>query len=144
MTYQDQIKSPKWQKKRLQVLESSKFKCDECQNTEKQLHVHHTHYRKGAKIWEYDNIELRCLCDTCHSLTHSIQNEILNSLGMMEIVASLDYKNQVLGYIDGLINNAVRVAEPSEHYMQGFVDGAKCIDLKERYLALREIYGYQS
>ena len=32
MTYQDQIKSPKWQKKRLGVLESHGFQCQNCKS----------------------------------------------------------------------------------------------------------------
>jgi len=76
MQYQDQIKSPKWQKKRLEILKRDEFTCQECGNKEQTLHIHHKHYNKGAKIWEYEGWELTTLCETCHSKTHDkIENK---------------------------------------------------------------------
>lgn len=71
MEYKDQIKSPKWQKKRLEILKRDEFTCQECGNKEQTLHIHHKHYNKGAKIWEYENWELTTLCEDCHSKTHN-------------------------------------------------------------------------
>lgn len=53
MTYTEQIKSPKWQKKRLKILERDEYTCKSCFNKEKTLHVHHLQYRKECNIWEY-------------------------------------------------------------------------------------------
>jgi len=71
MEYKDQIKSPKWQKRRLEILKRDEFTCQECGNKDQTLHVHHKHYNKGAKIWEYEGWELTTLCDDCHSKTHN-------------------------------------------------------------------------
>jgi hypothetical protein len=66
MTYAEQLKSPKWQKKRLEILERDKFTCLACGDTEKQLHVHHGIYIKNKMAWEYDNVTLHTLCCVCH------------------------------------------------------------------------------
>jgi hypothetical protein len=70
MNYQEQIKSPAWQKKRLEILNLHNFKCEKCGATEKTLHVHHARYITGRKIWEYDNDVLMCLCADCHKEEH--------------------------------------------------------------------------
>lgn len=139
MTYQDQIKSPKWQKKRLEVLNLNRFKCEECQSESQQLHVHHTYYRKGRKIWEYDNVELKCLCEDCHSKTHDLNDKILQSLGFLEVIADLSLKEQILGYIQGL-NGVCSELNVSEKFMLGYFDGCRNIDISDRYEALRTLY----
>lgn len=143
MTYQDQIKSPKWQKKRLEILEQNRFSCEECETEDKQLHVHHVYYKKGKKIWDYENYELRCLCDSCHAKSHALTDKILESLGIMEIVAGEETKEQVLGYAQGLLGVA-HEKNPSEHYMSGFVEGCGGIDIEERFKALSKILNPQS
>ncbi len=74
MTYQEQLKSPKWQKKRLQIMELKNFKCEICGSEEKQLNVHHRFYIKGRKAWEYDNDVFQVLCEDCHKEEHNKQN----------------------------------------------------------------------
>ena len=67
MTYAEKLKDPRWQKKRLEVMEAADFKCQMCGNAEKTLHVHHVNYQKGAKPWEYEPHELKCFCEECHA-----------------------------------------------------------------------------
>ena len=76
MTYQEQIKSPKWQKKRLEILDLRGFKCEKCSCEEKQLHVHHRFYLKGRKAWEYDNDVFQVLCHSCHENEHKKEDNI--------------------------------------------------------------------
>lgn len=70
--YSEQVKSPLWQKKRLEVLNLRGFKCEICGNEKDQLHVHHRFYIKGRKIHEYDNDVLQVLCEKCHEREHEI------------------------------------------------------------------------
>ena len=70
MTYQEQLKSPKWQKKRLQVLEYYNYECQLCHNDEKELHVHHLIYRDNHLLWDYDITEYAVLCKSCHKNWH--------------------------------------------------------------------------
>lgn len=66
-TYSDKLKSPKWQKKRLEIMQRDKFTCKLCGDTETQLHVHHKEYINGNDPWEYDNKYLITLCEDCHT-----------------------------------------------------------------------------
>lgn len=66
MTYQEKLKNPKWQKKRLQILERDNFKCQSCGSDKNTLHVHHRFYKKGLNPWEYPDISLLTLCEDCH------------------------------------------------------------------------------
>ena len=70
--FSDQYKHPNWQKKRLEMLEKSGFSCSRCEDSESQLHVHHKHYVKGRKVWDYDECELQVLCDKCHKEQHEL------------------------------------------------------------------------
>lgn len=117
MTYQEQLKHPKWQQKRLEVLEANEFTCSSCGSKDKQLHVHHPRYKKGAKIWEYEDGELECLCVDCHSQDHEIMELINDGL------AQLGYssKMQLLGYLDSMITPVIRHKQ-DESYCEGFAD----------------------
>ncbi len=64
--FKDQYKHPKWQKKRLEILELNNYTCKACGDTEEQLHVHHGYYQRGKMLWEYENMSLWCLCKSCH------------------------------------------------------------------------------
>lgn len=80
--YSDLLKHPKWQKKRLEIMNRDGFKCVECGDDENQLHVHHLVYRKGKKPWEYPEWELATLCEFCHTVEHDNMNQTKdNSVG---------------------------------------------------------------
>lgn len=69
-TYLELLRDPRWQKKRLEVLNESNWQCSLCFSKGKTLHVHHLQYRKGAMPWEYSREELEVLCEDCHDLAH--------------------------------------------------------------------------
>lgn len=68
--YADQLRHPRWQRKRLEILKRDGFACARCSESERELHVHHKHYRRGAMAWEYENDELETLCCDCHGSEH--------------------------------------------------------------------------
>ena len=68
--YSDDIKSPKWQKKRLEIFDRDGFECCLCHSNESELHVHHLYYLLNTRIWEYDNECYVTLCNTCHEAYH--------------------------------------------------------------------------
>lgn len=70
MTYAEKLKDPRWQKKRLEVLNRDEFTCRYCGDTKTTLHVHHLYYSKGAEPWDYDECELLTVCEDCHSVEH--------------------------------------------------------------------------
>lgn len=69
--YWQKLQNPKWQKKRLEVLERAGFACESCGDSESQLHVHHNEYFKGREPWEYDKHQLSVLCESCHENRHN-------------------------------------------------------------------------
>ena len=69
--YYEKLKDPRWQKKRLEILNRDCFKCQKCGKTSQELHVHHLFYKPDAEPLEYDNDSLVTLCGDCHSKIHS-------------------------------------------------------------------------
>jgi len=69
-TYSEKLKDPRWQKKRLEKLGSSFWRCEKCSTTQVTLHVHHIRYIGGREPWEYAIDELQVLCAACHSAEH--------------------------------------------------------------------------
>lgn len=65
-TYHQKLLSPKWQKKRLEILNRDKWACQICGDDENTLHVHHRVYKPGCEPWEYDAKLLVTLCSSCH------------------------------------------------------------------------------
>lgn len=64
-TYSELLTDPRWQKKRLQILERDAFTCRDCGDAKNTLHVHHCYYAKGAP-WETEDLCLLTLCESCH------------------------------------------------------------------------------
>jgi hypothetical protein len=66
--YLEKLKDPRWQKKRLRVLERDDWACRRCADTTQTLHVHHRVYVAGADPWDYSDAHLVTLCETCHAM----------------------------------------------------------------------------
>jgi hypothetical protein len=71
MSYADELKHPRWQRRRLEILSRADFKCERCSADDRTLHVHHKKYRRGAKPWEYADDQLIALCEQCHEDEHN-------------------------------------------------------------------------
>lgn len=65
-TYSEKLKDPRWQKKRLEILERDNFTCTECGDKESPLHVHHKIYIFGNEPWDYKDENFITLCELCH------------------------------------------------------------------------------
>lgn len=68
MDYEAQLLNPKWQRRRLTILNRDNFTCTNCGNTEQTLHVHHLEYLGDLAPWEYHDDMLYTLCSYCHKL----------------------------------------------------------------------------
>lgn len=91
MTYGEKLKSPKWQKKRLEILERDKFTCTNCGSKEKQLHVHHKVYIFNNEPWDYKNEFYTTLCYDCHE-TEEQYKFFVNQNIRYNIYKGLTYK----------------------------------------------------
>ena len=70
-TYQNKLKDPRWQKKRLLILERDSWECQRCGSIDKTLHVHHKIYNKRKPPWEIEDKNLITYCAECHKLEMS-------------------------------------------------------------------------
>lgn len=75
-TYSEKLKDPRWQKKRLAILDRDGWKCTNCDATDKTLHVHHEEYRWGADPWDYSDEKLTTLCFECHELQTQFDRDL--------------------------------------------------------------------
>ena len=65
-TYWEKLKDPRWQKKRLDVMNRDGFACRHCGSKRKTLNVHHLFYVFDCDPWDYEEKELITLCASCH------------------------------------------------------------------------------
>lgn len=82
-TYYEKLKHPLWQRRRLERLQAGDYTCRECGATDKELHVHHTLYRRGANPWEYSDDELVVLCGDCHEAAERLREHMLVRFGTL-------------------------------------------------------------
>jgi hypothetical protein len=65
-TYGELLKDPRWQRKRLEVMQRDAWSCQNCGDKTTNLQVHHRRYDRGKKPWEYGDDVLVTLCENCH------------------------------------------------------------------------------
>lgn len=75
MTYGDKLKDPRWQKKRLKILERDEWKCKYCGDTETTLHVHHLQYKGSPWASQDDHLETVCL--HCHDIISKNKSSVI-------------------------------------------------------------------
>lgn len=77
--YSEKLKNPRWQKKRLEILNRDNFMCRCCGDYENKLNVHHIIYPKNKNPWDIENYCLITLCDYCHEMWHYIFDSKYNN-----------------------------------------------------------------
>ena len=100
MAYADLLKDPRWQKKRLQILELDAWRCRHCGDDKNTLHVHHLYYEKGLDPWEYPDSALVTYCENCHKMCAEIkwQRALLDlnftEFDLLDLASILNYRKQ--------------------------------------------------
>ena len=89
--YGELLKDPRWQRKRLGILNRDHWTCQCCGTTTIELQVHHLRY--GVLPWEIEDKWLVTLCFECHS---KVSKPAFLSQIRKEIVQSLDSDLSVL------------------------------------------------
>jgi len=67
MNYAEKLKDPRWQERRLQIMDRDNWTCQLCGDTNATLHVHHKSYK--GEPWEAPDEALTTYCEHCHFLT---------------------------------------------------------------------------
>jgi hypothetical protein len=65
-SYSEWLRDPRWQKKRLEIMQRDGFACRSCSSTTATLNVHHNYYERRRLPWEYNESALVTLCEDCH------------------------------------------------------------------------------
>jgi len=164
--YKSQYLDPRWQKKRLEIMERDNFRCTICGSEEKTLHVHHLYYEKNKKVWDYKNYALITHCEDCHKWVHKndIEYDGLDAKELCKIIGSIvntymsneEEMNKYLAsaslvyYLGSLANIDKHFTEDDgeEFYLEFIYFFKMCIrqylkhDEMEDYAKLCGLYGY--
>lgn len=101
-TYSEKLKHPKWQKKRLEILNRDNFTCQYCKDAETELQIHHLEY--NGEPWNVSSDKLITLCKNCHEIESTcgkiVKAELIAFVKVYRLKDSLfilDYKtNEVI------------------------------------------------
>jgi hypothetical protein len=119
LSYYAQLKHPKWQRKRLEVLELAGFRCAACQDAESTLHVHHKRYMKGRMAWEYESAELVALCEACHAAEHEDAEIRKHLMALLDVDGPLSAERFFAygaGALDGSIGDDMELYSLLDHF----------------------------
>jgi hypothetical protein len=97
-SYAELLKDPRWQRKRLEVLQRDEWACTWCGQADVTLHVHHRKYLRGRPPWESPAKDLCTLCEICHADVtrwNRMARELLEDLDFAQLV-------RAVGYLQGL------------------------------------------
>lgn len=78
--YAEKLKDPRWQKRRLQILERDHWNCTACNDESSTLHVHHLFYENDKEPWEVEENALTTLCEECHEFESKERGAVENTL----------------------------------------------------------------
>jgi len=116
--YWEKLRDPRWQKKRLEIMERDGFECCDCGTGALTLNVHHCYYEKGVEPWEYPNQSLKTLCEGCHEVRHGMKLELERILSEFSLLG----QDAVLGFTKQL--DTTRTDEAHDILTKGEVAGA--------------------
>ena len=129
MDYKEKLKDPRWQKKRLQILERDDWKCQVCMNDKDMLIVHHKQYINGNDCWDYPNHFLITLCNKCHEKIHDVNGDEPNIISK----AKSKYVNHIDIISDGFTHPAklITVLYDESHHANDIVKKLRFIENHE-------------
>lgn len=113
LSYSQKLRDPRWQRKRLEVMDRDEFTCQRCFDSHSTLNVHHKHYHKGRDPWDYALHELVTLCESCHDLQHE-ENEDRKVLFSKLRIAGPRNVAEALGLIAGWASGSTDGQDVSE------------------------------
>jgi len=119
MKYSEKLRDPRWQKKRLEVLERDEWMCQNCFDSGSTLHVHHKYYEKNKDPWDYPLSAFLTLCEGCHETEHEervkmeqsllltlrqcgfLSNDLLNIMAgfnYLDVIYTQDVTSSIIGW----------------------------------------------
>lgn len=113
------LKDPRWQRKRLEIMQRDNFTCQHCGATDKTLQVHHLWYSKLNKPWEYDDDSYLTLCSRCHEIETECNNELYDDFCDLKTIAgqwgfSKQFLDAVIQRMSSMVNDFLCEEEERE------------------------------
>lgn len=119
MSYSEKLRDPRWQKKRLEILQRDNFTCTLCGDTSTPLNIHHLKYEGNP--WEVSSEFLKTVCEDCHRLIEDRKRGNLPELykvikfpkqkGLQFFIASSGKDPiEIFSYTDNELNNFLFIA----------------------------------
>ena len=100
--YSEKLKDPRWQKKRLEILERDGWTSKVCHDKKSTLHVHHLWY-EGKEPWEVSEDSLVTLCESCHEEETATRIEL--ERGLLSTLKHAGLMGGDIAELDCLIEN---------------------------------------
>jgi len=102
--YYEKLRDPRWQRKRLEIMQRDNFCCTSCGSSTGTLNVHHTvSYRKNTDPWDYEDDELTTFCEECHGkISEMIYSITSMAMGRCYCVDSAQDMLELMYEIDGM------------------------------------------
>ena len=94
-TYSEKLQDPRWQRKRLEILEREDFRCESCGAKDKALHVHHCWYERGQEPWGYPDKCYKVYCGECHERAEIARHRISLCLFAMPLETLENFEDQL-------------------------------------------------
>ncbi len=110
MTYSDKLRDPRWQRKRLEVLQRYDFKCRDCGASEKELHVHHCSYGDGEP-WDIHPNFLIPLCAECHKYRQDFEKAVRFNIGLLFALSEPEEIADPFIWLVAIARSRVRIAK---------------------------------
>ncbi len=134
MDYKEQYLDPRWQRKRLEILNRDNFTCRGCKSTSKTLNVHHLYYIKDRDVWDYLDSCYETVCNDCHKDIHlNTENDLSGNRAMVILDLISEYTSPTIqGKYTKLFLEIIR----SCHTLVSFGD--------EKIVILKEDYGFSA
>lgn len=133
--YSELLNHPKWQRKRLEIMQRDDFKCRLCGDDETTLHIHHKEYINGNKPWEYEESYLITLCEHCHravefykkngeDLTDEKSFKVRSSENKSELQIFITIKGGLLLFYvsPDEANHVLRIGEKTTKLLRKFIE----------------------
>jgi len=131
MTYAEKLRDPRWQKRRLELLQAADWTCQICLSKTDTLHVHHGCYRRNTEPWEYPDRVMHVYCDECHGMAQRLMEDVHEQLGGLGVTGLILVKNlfsnlhdaENLGEVLDVIREALEHAQRTGHWPEQQEDG---------------------
>lgn len=95
-TYYEKLQDPRWQRRRLEIMQRDRFRCLACGDSKNTLNVHHMAYH--SQPWLTPNDLLETLCVKCHKNRTEI-NKLLEAIPTRRLFESLARVRELKAHI---------------------------------------------